>query len=209
MKKVCFVCVLLLFSSTVCHGSSVQWGVSGLGYEPTFNSDFLWVWEPDTCSASASVKIMTSSGNAVIKNNLYLITAGYGMLLVQTEYDTLIDHSLFSNSSGSLFQAYDPLGGIISEKNVAISLYDTVFMAFAIGGIDYGTGEFIELWYGWVALTYDNQGVHVGSSAIETTGLGIYAGTGIVIPEPSSALLALSGLAVFLLRRRRPTGESK
>ena len=66
--------------------------------------------------------------------------------------------------------------------------------------------------YGWVELGYDGTNVFIVNgimgSAMETTGLGIYAGTGNVfgdsaIPEPASALLAFSGVALLLRRRRK------
>jgi len=90
---------------------------------------------------------------------------------------------------------------------------NTVILAFAAGFPDYYC--YYYYYYGWVELGYKkfdggNMDIYIVNSAMETTGLGIYAGTGNIIgdaiPEPSSALLALSALALLLRRhRKRPS----
>ncbi len=56
--------------------------------------------------------------------------------------------------------------------------------------------------YGWVALVYDGTTLTLVDSAAETSGVGIYAGTYTPIPEPNTACLALTGLAVLVTGRR-------
>jgi len=123
---------------------------------------------------------------------------------VQTDYNTLIDHDLFANASGSFFSGYTPSGYRMTETDVKISLYDSVFLAFAMGNFDYDAGEFVPTWYGWAELTYNGSLVSMLNSAVAATPFeGIYAGTGITTPEPSSALLILCGISALCLRRRR------
>jgi len=82
--------------------------------------------------------------------------------------------------------------------------YNDVFAPLTINqGETVYLGFFIEPLFGWVELGYDGTDIFIANSAMETTGLGIYAGTGIAVPEPSAVLLALSGLAVLCLRRRK------
>jgi len=50
---------------------------------------------------------------------------------------------------------------------------------------------------------YDGEYVFVHDSAVASYQIGIYAGIYNVVPEPSTALLALSGVALLLRRRRQ------
>jgi hypothetical protein len=86
--------------------------------------------------------------------------------------------------------------------------YDSVFrfyLGFAIAGTDTATGEALQsnVYYGWAQFEYSDGEISVVSSALNTTGGGIYAGTDRTtsVPEPASGALALLG-AVLLLRRR-------
>ena len=72
---------------------------------------------------------------------------------------------------------------------------ESIYLGFQLGG---ASGQ-----YGWAELYYDNYAVSVLSSATERTGLGIYAGTGTVIPEPATTGLLLMGAAGLVWKRRR------
>ena len=61
--------------------------------------------------------------------------------------------------------------------------------------------------YGWAELLYDGTTISVVSSATERTGLGIYAGTGSAIPEPTTAGLLLIGAMGLAWRRRMQKHE--
>ena len=81
---------------------------------------------------------------------------------------------------------------------------NTVIIAFATGEpVMQSDWDGAPYFYGWVELGYKNGDIYIVNSAMELTGLGMLAGTGTVIPEPSTALLALSGIALLLLRRRK------
>jgi len=197
MKKLCFIFALIL-AAAACHSSSVEWGVAS--FWPTFDKLYgLGVQVPAYgASADADIAVTTSPTQAILKNNLEYYTIGYGIVLLQVDYNTLIDQDLLLNSSDPFFSTYPPYPAPqirISETDVIIPLYETVYLAFAWGGL----GSDL---CGWVALTYDDTGVHLVGSAMDMTRQGIYAGTGITVPEPSIALLALSGLSLLLLRRR-------
>lgn len=200
MKKLCLVFAMSLSFAMACRGSTVLWNVAGLGYD-SYLGYILGVDIPDLCSSGANLLITKSPAQAVIKNNVghpYPIL-GYSMLLVQTADGELVGHDLFANASGSFFQMYAPSGWpAVSETDLTVSLYDTIFLAFKFGDTT-GPG-----FYGWIELGYNGAEVFVVNSAIETAlSQGIYAG----MPEPSAAFLVLSGTAFLLLRRRRITKE--
>ena len=91
-----------------------------------------------------------------------------------------IDYSLFVN--------YDAPSYIV--------FYDEAFL------VDLTTAETSQA-FGWVEIINDNGNVAVGSSAYMLAGGSMYVGGGEAIPEPSSGLLVLLGLAGLALRRRR------
>ena len=192
---------MLLFSMTVCHGGAVQWDTAGWGYDSFFNTQFLWVTAPDGGGVGVGVEITSTYAQATIHNNLDWGTTGYAILLLQTDYNTWVDDDLFNHSFNPFFNKYTESWGVTSETNLSILLNETIIVAFAIGGLDYWSGEFLSEWYGWIEFGYTpKDGVYIANSGVETTGQGLYAG---VIPEPSTALLAMSGCVFMLLRRRK------
>ncbi len=74
----------------------------------------------------------------------------------------------------------------------------TVYLGFRLGWPEYNSAE-----YGWARLYFDGDTLSVTASATERTGLGIYAGTGTAIPEPTSMEFLLMGAAGILWKRNR------
>ena len=197
-KKLCFVYVLSLFAVVSSYGNTVQWGVAEWGYDEYLNCNFLGLGTPSGMKNAFGITTIPSSTQAVLKNNMEAYNLGFGVLLLQTNSGTLIDHDLFFDNPGLFFNTYDASYSPMSETDLTIGLYETVFLAFALVGGDVTNPA----WYGWVEFGYDpaKGGVYIVNSAVETTvRLGIYAG----VPEPSAALLAIVGLAAFGLRRRK------
>jgi len=182
----------------MCHGNAVEWGVAVFGYKGISPGiyGFGVILPTNGAGTDLEIKVTTTPWETTLKNTLESYTLGYGIVLLQVDYNTLIDQDLLLNSSDPFFNTYGSSGERISQTDVKISLYETVYLAFAWGGL----GSDL---CGWVALTYDDTGVHLVDSAMDMTRQGIYAGTGITVPESSTALLALSGLAVLCLRRRK------
>ena len=201
-KKLCLTGVLFLFTVVNCYSSMVQWNIAGWGYNSYFDYYMLGFTVPDGTGVGRGLDVISTSMHAVLTPNWEYGTLSYGTLMLQTDYNTLIDHDLFANATG-FFETYLPNGMSTSEANLEIDVYNTVFLAFAIGS-HYGN-DFDALWYGWIEFGYNGKNVYIVNSALETTGQGIYAGTGLVVPEPSAALLAIVGLAVLGLRRRKVT----
>jgi len=206
MKKLCF-CFMLIFSMTVCHGGAVQWDIAQWGYDLDFGH-LLAITAPNGGGIQIGMILTSTLTQATLKNNLDWHTLGYGVLLLQTNYNTLIDDDFFNNSPDPFFNTYTSSGFSMSEMDLSIphtnsDFSNTILLAFAIGGLDW-SGEFVSEWYGWIEFGYTiKDGVYIANSGVETTGLGIYAGTGNAVPEPSTVLLAMSGGTILLLRRRK------
>ena len=119
-------------------------------------------------------------------------TIGIALRFFEVNYGDLIDWDLAEASApfadnitaeyGSLFLNYD----------------EPVYLGFRLGGAYYCPAAE----YGWAQLYFDGDVVSVLSSATERTGLGIYAGTGMAIPEPATAGLLILGASVLACRRR-------
>ena len=201
------VLTLLLFCITLCHGSTaIQWGSASMGTYPLSDNYFLGITSPNewVFGIEVIVTITPDKTKAVLQNSLKNYLTADSALLVQVGYNTPIDASLFLTSSGSFFNAYSSSGGHITEADLTIDFNDSIFLAFTMGGFNSVENTFYCYWYGWLELCYDKTGVHIVDKTVPmTTGSGIYAGTYNVVPEPSTALLALSGVALLFYNRRR------
>ena len=197
MKKT-FVLGMLMFGFAInSHGGSIQWNVAQWGY--FFECDHLLaITAPDGTGTGLGVEITSNLTQATLKNRVDVFVASYAILLLPTSHGTLIDQDLFSKTTDPFFNMYDSSGLPMSQTNLKIprtnpDLSNTFLLAFAIEGSQNN-------WYGWIEFSYKNGEVYIENSAVETTGQGIYAG----VPEPSTALLWLSGCALLILRRRKP-----
>lgn len=110
-------------------------------------------------------------------------------------YGSLVDDTAWRNAPDYLANIYDSyeLGSIHLNEGESIYL-----------GIQLGSSEFFpnQLEYGWAELLYDGEALSMVSSATERTGLGIFAGTGTAIPEPTTTGLILFGAAGLAWLRR-------
>ena len=156
-------------------------------------------------AASIRVKVTTFGSQVILKNDsLEYFIPNWGMMLLQTTYNTFIDSTLFLDGSAKFFQGYDSKGNPTSGTNLIIpkteeDLSNTLLLAFVIGYFG-GSNGYDDWWYGWIEFGYIDGEVRILNSALEEVlRQGIRAG---VIPEPSTSLLALSGIALLLRRRR-------
>ena len=204
MKKSSIVFTLLLFT-TASHGGIIQWNIAEWYYDKSpFQLDeyVLEIYN----SIQFYSKVISSPEQADLNNFRWLRTS-YGCALLLTDYDTLIDYDLFANADYFFYQTSlnDPFPGDSKEFPSLVipktedDLSNSIILAFALCK---GAGVGLEVdYYGWIELGYDGEEVYILNSAmIDGMWSGIYAG---VIPEPSTALLAMSGCAILLLRRRK------
>ena len=216
MKKIWVSVAVSLIAFSFCHGGAVAWNNAWV--DNSYGSPRLGIMLAYPSSDPMSnivgytltdINVASTPTQAVVTMDDKMLASVCTILLLPVSYGTPIDYGLFANSTDPFFRTYNPATGTsISQTGLTIPLYETVFLAFAFENLStIPPGSFTDLSYGWVELGYKDGEVYVVSSAQETTGLGLYAGTGTAIPEPSTTLLALSGLAVLCLRRRKIHGR--
>ena len=192
LKSIIFVAVSWAMNNTMTWAFPVvEWNTIWGGC----NSTSFWMSTESADGLGAGVMgLLTYDGNRAS------LTAEHGTIGIAhcwfpVEYGTLIDAQAWASSTNPLANFYDTieLGGATLTEGVPMYL-----------GLQLGRSEFNELEYGWAELLYDGATVSVISSATERTGLGIYAGTGVAIPEPATAGLLMIGAGVLAWRRRPP-----
>ena len=150
-------------------------GVSDAGIEGTMIPDYLL----------DNVLLLTDRGTIACAHSWFPVA--YGSLVDETAWQTATNFLAdFSDACN--------LGSLTLVKD------ESLYLGFRLDGHDYAPYKE----YGWAELLYDGATVSVISSATERTGLGIYAGTGVAIPEPATAGLLIIGASVLAWRRRPP-----
>ncbi len=150
-------------------------GVSDAGIEGTMIPDYLL----------DNVLLLTDRGTIACAHSWFPVA--YGSLVDETAWQTATNFLAdFSDACN--------LGSLTLVKD------ESLYLGFRLDGHDYAPYKE----YGWAELLYDGATVSVISSATERTGLGIYAGTGVAIPEPATAGLLMIGAGVLAWRRRPP-----
>ena len=120
-------------------------------------------------------------------------TLGISQWWFPVQYGELIDFDSLNPD--------DPLAIINTSQiefgSIQLNYDEPYYLGFCVG---YPQWDYAD--YGWVEFLFDGDVVSVLSSATERTGLGIYAGTGMAIPEPATAGLLIIGASVLACRRR-------
>ncbi len=195
MKNLC-ICIIiwLLSSGNLCAFPVVEWStVIGGG---------------DRISFLLNTQL-SGSGNAIIEGPTTPNDISNAILLSAENITAAISHSWFPVEYGSLVdeQAWQSATDFLVDfgdeyylGNLTLPIGDSVYLGFRLDS--YGFPPYNRE-YGWTELLYDGANIYVVSSATERTGLGIYAGTGTAIPEPTTSGLLLLGVAGLGLWRRQ------
>lgn len=126
-----------------------------------------------------------------------------------------VAHKWFTMDYGELVDAgaaetADPFAIIyfsdIEFYSARMDVNQPFYLGFQIGSMEFVPNQ---VQYGWVELLFDGDSINYVSSATERTGLGIYAGTGTAIPEPTTAGLILLGAIGLAWRRQAQKCGSK
>ena len=174
----------------------VEWNTVNLYYEvvgaPTYS------FALDTEMAGGEGAAVSCGGTIDIGGlwttiNAYGVTAGLVNRWFAVDYGELIDWDTALASDAFADNMTGEFGSLYLDQG------ESIYLGFRLGG----QSPMLSIEYGWAELYFDGYEVSVLSSATERTGLGIYAGTGTVIPEPATTGLLLMGAAALVWKRRR------
>ena len=193
-----------------CTASSVQWEV--ISYDPSQDG---YEYESDTFRGRSpygdfavyfQMELLPLSVTLSCDENASFFLGSNSSWWRVVYQGDVVDYNSMITPHDDYFSYYDN-GRPIGLYDIIFSRGNTVILAFAAGtdGYPFLPWNDAPYFYGWVEIGYNGQDIFIVNSAMETTGLGIYAGTGWVVPEPSTALLAIVGLAALGLRRRKVT----
>ena len=185
MNKLFFLFVFAAFAELPAVGATVIWDA----FEQSGNC-FYYYGGPTpeinfTVEVHPSVIFATAEGPVNIANpRAYWVEANAG--------DVVDNNFLFSDVGRLVFDVfYTDRSEIVEGYTVAAMKDTTFYLALIVDDAVY---------YGWLAIDVDSDGaLHLAHSALSTEP-GIVVGA---IPEPSSELLVLLGLAGLALRRKR------
>ena len=173
----------------------VEWSVVDVGTDtwiPFYGSGSYVTFSTDVYNGNGvCVWSSIQQDGTVAQLNAVTSLTGLKSSWFPISYGMLVDQNAATH--GDVF--YDQIGGMPGNP-VELTFNVPLYLGFCLG-MDYESA-----WYGWVELQYDGAGILALSSAVERTGLGIYAGTGTAIPEPATAGLWLLGAAGLVWRKR-------
>lgn len=209
MRKVVLSSALVLISAFKAFSASVQWGVvtidefSGWGIYDCDHALYVSA-EGVTGGNLAGYKTTSQSATHVILSGQnWATTASYGHMWRQLYFGDAVDQDSVMGNFDDYFFCF--WGGYWDDEfsDLSIELNQAVYLGFFV------EGDAANALFGWVELGFDGSSVYVVNSAMETTGVGIYAGTYTPVPEPATDALALAGVAALAASRwrKRRTGR--
>lgn len=213
MKYVLMFLAVML--GTLARGSNVVWNFVGSGdYSQTgslfyMGRDLTGYLDNTSGSAFRSLQVSlyaeTLLDSTVVRISDVSCNTITSITWTRSEIGDLISPAGFGDGQQSLFST-EYTGG---SGNMSAAKGSSFFLSFQVNELvqDYdpeiGYGDYRrgDSYYGWVEFTATNDGrLTVGESAIDLDGGAMIVGGG-AIPEPTSGLLLLFGVAALALKR--------
>jgi len=196
MKTILSIALLLVLGSATYGLPVVEWNTISYAGGWGVGSELRGEW-----SSGAGIWGYSLTGHEYGTDYIELYadsgTAGISHQWFEVTYGELIDVSTAASS--------DALARITTAHPIeygSLRVYEgyPCYLGVQLGGYP-GSLGLVE--FGWAEFSYDGTDLTMISSASERTGLGIYAGTGTAVPEPTTAGLLIIGAAGIIWKRRR------
>ena len=198
LKKLA-LCASILFACMFARGSSVEWDRMEAVDAEVWDSGPLWqIWGYSSERSSINPVIMVTFDGLVLNASPYM--GGQSTISVKgmSRGDLVDSGTMARQSDGYFYQSTFGSDFIESDYGISTDSYDPVYLAFSTIAYD-DIGEAYSV-YGWVEISVAGGEPNVMHSAWNVDGGAMIVGSG-AIPEPTSGLLFLFGLAALALRR--------
>ncbi len=195
LKTIIYVlAVSLLFVNARAKGDVYTTGVAS---NFSGGQGLISAWTQPNLSGDGAIIGVNIDNSNVLTSTTFSV--GIGHVWYSVMPGTIIDPA-FALAAPAFLNAFTGAHG-----QIQLTLGQTFLLGFwldANGNAVPGLGDR----FGWASFTYNTSGLSLVSSAIESTGTGIIAGTTTAVPEPSTAcllFLVFAAAAPWISRCRR------
>lgn len=187
------VAMMLLLAPMMVGAATVEWGVSSVVAEQSDfdGSDWLFTIGRPYLNVKGDVSglqlILTAMPDSNLENANTFVRTQIGDVVSQEYLNSKVEYFAWA-------QYNNP--NVHTDYQIILDDTEHVYLAFAAEYAAYDTTR-----YGWLELGRDERGLlKVYSSAWDVDGNSITVGS---IPEPTSGVLLIFGLAALAIRRRK------
>ncbi|HEY2800621.1 MAG TPA: hypothetical protein VGI85_08510, partial [Chthoniobacterales bacterium] len=184
------VSLAVIFVTIFCRQARADVYTTGVALNFAGTAGDVSAWTQPNLSGDGAIVSLAIDNNLELRPTNYSV--GIGHVWYSVTPGTIIDPA-FAVSAPPFVNAFTGyLGG-----RIQLEVGQSFLLGFwldANGNSTPGLGDR----FGWASFTYSASGLSLLSSAIESTGTGIIAGTTIAVPEPSSVVLSVGG-AILLV----------
>ncbi len=196
-----------------CEAASVLKECFGLGKWDDKTYQLVWMMPPETHHDLGMPQYVDST--FVVESNVNTVLTNIGgypenaSVLVQVAAGDIIDKEMFENVTKAFANSLVTFGVTLPETPITVDVPEDIYLGFVTYDVYfdssrpdlYGLGQ---AYYGWVGLHVDGEDVSLLGSYVDLDGNAVITGKyESAIPEPSSALLLIMGVAALALIRRK------
>ena len=205
MKTKTLITLVFCLSCIACHAINVEWNQMKAVDAEVWDTGPLWqIWGD---SNALYAEIMVTYDGGILSASHYMGGGSTIWVKQMSEGTTINEESMARTSEGYFYQSTMYDSHIESDYSIDISDSRSIYLAFKVIAYDDQSNPFPV--YGWVEVSAPMPGSEpkILPSAWDTDGGAMIVGAG-AVPEPTSGLLLLLGVAGLALRRKS-TGASR